>query len=132
MPPDTIKVDRATPWGNPFVQGVHGTREECVAQCAQLLRANKLPIFDQAGSDEDGTFRAYRTFALAHIEELKGRNLACWCPLDSPCHADTLLLLANERRASVRAGKSGVRTEKSLTTGKASKTTKRISRAKQK
>jgi hypothetical protein len=26
---------------------------------------------------------------------LRGRNLACWCPLDQPCHADVLLELAN-------------------------------------
>ena len=27
-------------------------------------------------------------------EELRGKNLACWCPLDEPCHADVLLELA--------------------------------------
>ena len=27
--------------------------------------------------------------------ELRGRDLACWCPLDQPCHADVLLELAN-------------------------------------
>lgn len=26
---------------------------------------------------------------------LAGRDLACWCPLDEPCHADVLLELAN-------------------------------------
>ena len=26
---------------------------------------------------------------------LGGRDLACWCPLDKPCHADVLLRLAN-------------------------------------
>jgi hypothetical protein len=26
---------------------------------------------------------------------LRGKNLACWCPLDQPCHADVLLDLAN-------------------------------------
>lgn len=26
---------------------------------------------------------------------LSGKNLACWCPLDQPCHADVLLDLAN-------------------------------------
>jgi hypothetical protein len=30
-----------------------------------------------------------------HIEHLRGTNLACWCPLDQPCHADVLLQLAN-------------------------------------
>jgi hypothetical protein len=27
--------------------------------------------------------------------ELAGRDLACWCDLDQPCHADVLLELAN-------------------------------------
>ena len=28
--------------------------------------------------------------------ELRGKNLACFCPLDRPCHADILLELAND------------------------------------
>jgi Domain of unknown function (DUF4326) len=27
---------------------------------------------------------------------LGGKNLACWCNLDQPCHADVLLKVANE------------------------------------
>lgn len=27
--------------------------------------------------------------------ELAGHDLACWCPLDGPCHGDTLLAIAN-------------------------------------
>lgn len=27
--------------------------------------------------------------------ELRGHDLACWCPLDQPCHADVLLEIAN-------------------------------------
>jgi hypothetical protein len=27
--------------------------------------------------------------------ELRGRDLACYCPLDGPCHADVLLEIAN-------------------------------------
>ena len=29
------------------------------------------------------------------IKDLRGKNLACWCALDQPCHADTLLRIAN-------------------------------------
>ena len=29
------------------------------------------------------------------LAELRGKNLACWCALDQPCHADVLLELAN-------------------------------------
>jgi hypothetical protein len=28
--------------------------------------------------------------------QLRGRDLACYCPLDEPCHADVLLAIANE------------------------------------
>ena len=27
--------------------------------------------------------------------ELCGRDLACWCPIGQPCHADVLIALAN-------------------------------------
>lgn len=34
-------------------------------------------------------------FMAEHLDELRGHDLACWCPLDQPCHADVLLELAN-------------------------------------
>ena len=34
-------------------------------------------------------------FIAACKAELEGRDLACWCPLDQPCHADILLGIAN-------------------------------------
>jgi len=33
---------------------------------------------------------------INQILELRGKDLACWCPLDKPCHADVLLRLANK------------------------------------
>lgn len=30
-----------------------------------------------------------------YLKDLRGKDLACWCSLDAPCHADTLLELAN-------------------------------------
>ena len=29
-------------------------------------------------------------------KELSGKDLACWCPLGEPCHADVLLKIAND------------------------------------
>ncbi len=34
------------------------------------------------------------------VEELRGRDLVCWCPLGWPCHADVLLELANAPSAA--------------------------------
>lgn len=40
----------------------------------------------------------------AAVAGLAGRDLACWCPLDQPCHADVLLTLANrDHAAALRA-----------------------------
>lgn len=36
-----------------------------------------------------------RTKLIEALPKLRGKNLACWCPLDQPCHADVLLELAN-------------------------------------
>ncbi len=36
-----------------------------------------------------------RTKLVARLPALRGKNLACWCALDQPCHADVLLELAN-------------------------------------
>lgn len=30
------------------------------------------------------------------LEELRGKDLACWCSPNQPCHADVLLRIANE------------------------------------
>jgi len=31
-----------------------------------------------------------------NLEELRGKNLACFCKIGEPCHADVLLKIANE------------------------------------
>jgi hypothetical protein len=46
------------------------------------------------------SLRLYRLHAegidvAALRQDLAGHDLACWCPLDQPCHADILLELAN-------------------------------------
>ncbi len=61
-----VYVGRPTKWGNPYT----GTAI--------------------------GDFRVWAINSLhTDLHELRGKNLACWCPLDQPCHADVLLELAN-------------------------------------
>ncbi len=75
-PATAAYVGRPTPYGNPFVIGKHGTREEVVDKYRQYVRRNpKLRAMIK--------------------RRLKGRDLVCWCaPL--PCHADVILEIANE------------------------------------
>lgn len=93
-----VVVARPGPWGNPFVVGKDGTREECVRFYKCLLSGYvcltcKAPV-DEQEIALDHARRRYR--------QLAGKNLACWCPLDGkPCHADVLLELANAPRRGV-------------------------------
>jgi hypothetical protein len=82
MPPDTVRVSRPGPWGNPFaVGGIDPQTGGVIAN-----RARAVDLFEHA-------LDPARAARARH--ELKGRNLACWCPLDEPCHADILLRIAN-------------------------------------
>ena len=73
MPINTIYVGRPTRWGNPF----RGDRAIVVEKYRSWLR---LKI------DADPKF----------LDTLRGKDLACWCPLDQPCHADVILEFLKE------------------------------------
>ena len=86
MPPNTVKVDRTTKYGNPFRLDVVGrTRFEAANAFEQWMTIDTCT----AGMPER------RNALRFSLPELRGKNLACWCPLDQPCHADVLLRLAN-------------------------------------
>lgn len=90
MPPNTVTVDRMTRWGNPFVVGKHGTRAECVDLFRKML-AGYICVSTGNATEQ----MAYLKMASRDRGRLKGKDLACWCALSSPCHADVLLELAN-------------------------------------
>jgi hypothetical protein len=71
-------VARPSRWGNPFVIGRDGSQAECVASFRHWVRGP-----------------AQVDYRAAARQELAGYNLACWCALGTPCHADVLLSLAN-------------------------------------
>lgn len=90
MPENTVKVDRTTKWGNPFIVGEHGTRAECVWLFELLLGGLVCVTKDNAEKQDE-----YLKMVRRDREQLRGKNLACWCPLDAPCHADALLMMSN-------------------------------------
>lgn len=94
LPPDTVVVARPTPWGNPYVVGRNGTAADCVRLYRHLL-CGYVALSPRV--DFDACVAAIR-HARGHIEELRGRNLACWCAIGAPCHADVLLEIAGEAR----------------------------------
>ncbi len=86
MPEGAICIDRSTPWGNPFVVGQDGTVAECVRQ-HRLLLTGLICLSCKASIDAQ---RDHLEYAKAHIGDLIGRDLACWCR-PGPCHGDNLL-----------------------------------------
>lgn len=89
MPPNTVYVGRPTKWGNPFRLGQPGP-DDC------MVCANRQEAVDNYRSELllfDGGFLGIIEEDV--VDELRGKNLACWCPLDQPCHADVLLEIAN-------------------------------------
>lgn len=86
MPSNTVYVGRPTKYGNPFRMWRH-TKSSRLAVVEKFRRQVNRP----------GVYGA--EFRRAVVRELRGKNLACWCPLDQPCHADVLLELANAELA---------------------------------
>jgi hypothetical protein len=74
VPADAVYVGRPTKWGNPFVIGQHGDRDEVIRLYRERL----------AGSPA----------MLRAVRELAGRDLVCWCSPEA-CHADVLVEFAN-------------------------------------
>jgi hypothetical protein len=98
MPENTVKVDRTTKWGNPFVVGRDGTQVECV-QAFGWLAGEEAELESMARVLVPPEGLGATVSVLAELQAdpapLRGQNLACWCSLDQPCHADVLLRLAN-------------------------------------
>lgn len=74
-PPGAVVVARPTKWGNPYPVAEHG-RSEAVRLYREHLGQHPEII-------------------AAARRELAGRDLACWCPIGQPCHADVLLDVAS-------------------------------------
>ena len=88
-----VCVSRPSRWGNPFSAALGTTTSEA----KPALRAASVRRFEQALLDGDGSL----PFAIEDVRrELHGKNLACWCPLDQPCHAQVLLEVANAKRGA--------------------------------
>lgn len=97
MPPNTIYVGRRSVWGNPFrVSNGDCDHPECGPASHPPLTAQMA--VDSFRMNLPGIIRVLsrqKRFNGDPLAMLRGKNLACWCPLDQPCHADVLLEIAN-------------------------------------
>ena len=91
---EAVNVARPSPWGNPYKVGdphpyalpdIQPMDAESCANLYALEIATANLLCDGGATDE-----------------LRGKNLACWCRIGAPCHADRLLDLANPHPGKVR------------------------------
>src|SRR5580698_4533218 len=82
IPPNTVYVGRPTRWGNPFTIKEVGDAQTAIDMFRGAIRT------------------LHATLGFGELRrELRGKNLACWCKLSEPCHADVLLEIANAKEA---------------------------------
>ncbi len=85
MPEGAVYVGHPGRFGNPYVVGG-----------INPFTLRKI----ETNAESVDTYRAARQswnhdYLMRWLAPLRGHDLACWCPLDQPCHADVLLELAN-------------------------------------
>lgn len=104
-PEGAVVVARPSKWGNPYrIEDLHRRLSDFGEKpnVAEL----RLLVVDMFRADltygPDSPYWWYgphmqiiRIKGALQDDQLAGRDLACWCPLDSPCHADVLLEIAN-------------------------------------
>lgn len=81
-----VNCARPGPLGNPFVVG-----DDRVPDAATAVRLHEGWMALMPGAQPGQRLYLLRL----QLPRMRGQNLACWCRLDAPCHADTLLRLAN-------------------------------------
>lgn len=109
MPENTVSVTRPGKYGNPFIVGHHYMRN--VSSGTVLGKFLYIEAYEGYQTKTYTTIKTLKeavewyewylsTYSERQLQvlrnDLKGKNLACWCPLDKPCHADILLKYANK------------------------------------
>lgn len=95
MPANTVYVGRPTIFGNPWKVGEPRDQRQPNGKLVTAQEAVDMYRFSMCAVD--GRPGIYTNFEGSErdLNPLRGKNLACWCALDQPCHADVLLELAN-------------------------------------
>ena len=77
-----VYIGRPSKWGNPFLIGRDGTREEVITKYENWI--------------------LHQPHLLRSLGEIQGKVLGCWCS-PQPCHGHVLARLADEAEAEAEA-----------------------------
>jgi uncharacterized protein DUF4326 len=108
MPANTVYVGRPSKWGNPValwgdsIMIDASYRRKILSPWVYYKKGNLFDVMalyhgilmNFPFENKDLKYWSDR-FNLYDIDELRGKDLACWCPLDKACHADNLLGMMN-------------------------------------
>ena len=104
MPEGAVYVGRGSKWGNPFDFRAAADAGYGDGRAAAVDAFSGWMCGEDWGIPQGQTrasMAAKRVVIRRSLHELSGKDLACWCPPDQPCHADVLLEIANRPIRSV-------------------------------
>lgn len=114
MPKNAVYVGRPTKWGNPFVawkdgQPFHDRLAQHTLHPSMAVMSYRKMLLEIGAVNSIPTFKwpkgkiPREWITTDDIRrELRGKDLACWCPLDQPCHGDVLLEIANSEASDAQ------------------------------
>src|SRR4051812_14201452 len=95
--PDAVICARPSKWGNPYRIGaisflIHegGPVEQVIEDRAHAVLAFRTGLTARLGNRVPPRL-GMDDYPIQDLHELRGRDLACWCPLGEPCHCDVLI-----------------------------------------
>lgn len=97
MPENTVSVCRPGRWGNPFKVGtIFFVEPGNSARGYRFINSNEDAVYLYRYWLE-GRYKDHPELPSApeSLSVLSGKNLACFCRLDQPCHGNVLLEMAN-------------------------------------
>jgi hypothetical protein len=105
LPEGARSVARPSRFGNPWTVewALREGRAETVTQAREFVVRLHRAWLERSDPDlpdqiRSGVITYDRRWVLAHLEELAGLDLACYCDDQGSCHALTLIDLANKER----------------------------------
>lgn len=103
-PEGAVVVSRPSRWGNPYIAGKTAWAGWYVADADEAVKMFRRDLAHALKGVRTPSFLSYFQTRWKTADDLRddlydslrGRDLACWCKPDAPCHADVLLNVVAE------------------------------------
>jgi hypothetical protein len=105
MPPNTVSIARPGRLGNPFLcrRDIGDCEPEAGRCCLVMFEEWVRSGVEGRPCTTGSTWAAIdalagyprRTAYIDRLRQIRGKNVACYCALDRPCHGDIIIAIAN-------------------------------------